>query len=56
MEYTYIPTGIKREYVRSDVYFDWKRKLVGTVRGGPVAIHSIGQNIFSLAHIEGIVR
>ena len=24
MEYTYIPTGIKRELVRSDVDSDWK--------------------------------
>ena len=24
MEYTYIPTGIKREMVRSDVDCDWK--------------------------------
>ena len=50
MENMYIPTGIKRELVRSGVDCDWK----GTVGRGPVAIHSSGQTIFSLVHIERI--
>ena len=43
MEYTYIPTGIKRESVRFDVNCVRKGKLVGTIGGGPVVIHSSGQ-------------
>ena len=46
MEYTYIPTGIERQLV-------W----MVTGRGkssGLLAIHSSGQTIFSLAHVEGI--
>jgi hypothetical protein len=54
MEYMYIPTGIKRELVRSGVDCYWKRQVIGTVGRRPVAIHSSGQTIFSLAHIEGI--
>ena len=44
MEYTYIPTGIKRKMVRSGVDCDWKGQVVGTVDRGPVAIHSISLN------------
>jgi hypothetical protein len=54
MEYTYVPTGIKRELVRSGVDSDWNGQVVGTVARGPVAIHSSGQIILSLTHIEGI--
>ena len=54
MEYTYIPTGIKREMVRSCVDCHWKGQVVGTVGRRPVAVHSSGQTISSLAHIEGI--
>ena len=54
MEYMYIPTGIKREMVRSCVDCQWKGQVVGTVGRGPVPIHSSGQTISSLAHIEGI--
>ena len=54
MEYTYIPTGIKRETVRSGVDCHWKGQVVRTVGRGPVDIHSSGQAIFSLTHIEGI--
>ena len=54
MEYPYIPTGIKGEIVRSGVDCHWKVQVVGTVGRRPVAIHSSGQNISSLAHIEGI--
>jgi hypothetical protein len=53
--YTYIPIGIKREMVRSGVDCHWKGQVVGTVERGPVAIHSSGQTISSLAHIEGII-
>ena len=45
MEYTYIPTGIKRKMVRSGVDCHWKGQIVGTVGRGPVAIHSSGQTI-----------
>ena len=38
MEYTYIPTGIKREMVRSGVDCHWKRQVIGTVGRRPVAI------------------
>ena len=48
MEYTYIPTGIKRELVRSGMDCDSKGYVVRTVGRGPVAIHSSGQTIFSL--------
>ena len=51
MEYTYIPTGIKGEMVRSGVDCRWKGQVVGTVGRRPVAIHSSGQTISSLAHI-----
>ena len=54
MEYPYIPTGIKGEMVRSGMYCHRKRQVVGTVGRRPVAIHSSGQTISSLAHIEGI--
>ena len=54
MEYTYIPTEIKGEMVRSGVDCHWKRQVVRTVGRRRVAIHSSGQNISSLAHIEGI--
>ena len=54
MEYTYIPTGIKKEMVRSGVDCHWKGQIVETVGRGPVAIHSSGQAISSLAHIERI--
>ena len=32
----------------------WKGQVIGTVRRRPVDIHSSGQTISSLAHIEGI--
>ena len=54
MEYPYISTGIKGEMVRSGVDCNWKGKVVGTVGRRPVAIHSSGQTIFGLAHVEGI--
>ena len=54
MEYTYIPTGIKGEMVRSGVDCHWKGQVVGTVGRRPVAIHSSGQTISSLTHIVGI--
>ena len=47
MEYTYIPTGIRRELVRFSVDCNQKGYVVRTVRGGPVAIHSNGQFSFS---------
>ena len=50
IEYTYIPTGIKREMVRSCVDCHWKGEVVRTVGRRPVPIHSSG----CLAHIEGI--
>ena len=53
MEYKYIPTGIEREMVRSCVDFHWEGQVFGTV-GRPVPIHSSGQTISSLAHIERI--
>ena len=40
--------------VRSGVNFHWKGQVIGTVGRRPVAIHSSGQTISSLAHIEGI--
>ena len=40
--------------MRSGVDCHWKGKVVGTVGSRPVAIHSSGQTISSLAHIEGI--
>ena len=54
MEYTYIPAGVKREMVRSSVDCHWKGQVIGTVGRGLMAIHSSGQTISSLAHIEGI--
>ena len=54
MEYPYIPTGINREMVRSGVDCQWKGQVVATVGRRPVAIHSSGQTISSLAHIAGI--
>ena len=54
MEYTYIPTGIKGEMVGSGMDCHRKGQVVGTVGRRPVAIHSSGQTISSLAHIEGI--
>ena len=54
MEYPYIPTGIKGEMVKSGVDCHWKGQVVGTVGRRPVAIHSSGQTISTLAHIEGI--
>ena len=39
MEYTYMPTGIKREMVRSCVDCHWKGQVVGTIGRGPVPIH-----------------
>ena len=54
MEYTYIPAGFKRELVRFGVDCDRKGLTVGVVGGGPVAIHSSDQIVFSFAHIEGI--
>ena len=37
MEYTYIPTGIKREMVRSGVYID----LLGTLKDRVLALYKI---------------
>ena len=54
MEYPYIPTGTKGEMSRSGVDCHWKGQVVGTVGRRLVAIHSSGQTISSLAHIEGI--
>ena len=54
MEYPYLPTGINGEMVRSGVDCHWKGQVVGTIGRRPVAIHSSGQTIYSLAHIEGI--
>ena len=54
MEYTYIPTDVKRELVRSGMDCHRKGQVVGTVGRRPVAIHSSGQTISSLTHIEGI--
>ena len=54
MEYPYIPTGIKGEMVRSGVDCHWKGQVVRTVGRRSVVIHSSGQTISSLAHIEGI--
>ena len=54
MEYPYIPTGIKREMVRSGVDCHWMGQVIRTVGRRPVAIHSSGQTIFRLMHIEGI--
>ena len=54
MEYPYIPAGIKGEMVRSGVDCHWNGQLVGTVGRRPVAIHSSGQTISSLAHIQKI--
>ena len=54
MEYTYIPSEIKGEMVRSGVDSHWKGQVIGTVGRRPVAIHSSRQTISSLAHIEGI--
>ena len=52
MEYPYIPTGIKGEMVRSAVDCHWKVQVIRTVGRRPVAIHSSGQTISSLAHIR----
>ena len=54
MEYTYIPTGIKGQMLRSGVDCHWKGQVVRIVGIRPVAIHSSGQTISSLFHIEGI--
>ena len=54
MEYPYIPTGIKGEMVRCGMDCHWKGQVVRTVGRRPVAIHSSGQTISNLAHIEGI--
>ena len=54
MEYPYTPTGIKGEMVRSGTDCHRKGQVVGTVGRRPVAIHSSGQIISSLTHIEGI--
>ena len=40
MEYPNIPTGIKREMVRSGVDCHWKGQVVETVGRRPLAIHS----------------
>ena len=53
IEYSYIPTGVKREFVRFGMDCNRKGYIVGTVGGGPVAIHSSKQT-FNLTHIEGI--
>ena len=55
MEYPYIPTGIKWEMVRSGMDCHRKGQVVGTVGRRPVTLHSSGQTISSLAHIEGII-
>ena len=54
MEYPYIPTGIKWEMVRSGMDCHRKGQVIGTVGRRPMAIHSSGQTISSLAHIVGI--
>ena len=54
MEYPYIPTGIKGEMVRSGMDCHRKGQVVRTIGRRPVSIHSSGQTISSLAHIEGI--
>ena len=54
MEYPYIPTGIKGEMMRSGMDCHRKGQVLGTVGRIPVAIHSSGQTISRLAHIEGI--
>ena len=54
MEYSYIPTGIKGEMVRSGMDCHRKGQVIGTVGRRPVAIRSSGQTISSLAYIEGI--
>ena len=48
MEYMYIPIGIKREIWCG---LQLEGQVVGTVGRRPVAIHSSGQTISSLAHI-----
>ena len=48
MEYTYIPIGIKREFVSFGVDCDWKGKVVGLLE------ETVGQTVFSLTHIKGI--
>ena len=52
MEYPNIPTGIKGEMVRPGMDCHRKGQVVGTVGRRPVAIHSSGQTISSLAHIR----
>ena len=54
LKYTYIPTGIGREFLRFGVDFDQKGYLSGIVGGGPVTIYSSGQTVFSFPHIQGI--
>ena len=54
MDDMYISTGIKRKFVRFLVDCNQKGEVVKIVGGGPVAIHSSGQTVFSLTHIEGI--
>ena len=52
MEYTYIPSGIKRELVGSGVNCNQKGYIVRI--GGMVTIHSSGETIFNFTHIESI--
>jgi hypothetical protein len=54
MKYTYIPTGIIRDFMSFGIDFDRKRYIVGIVGGEPVAIHSSGQTVFSFPHLESI--
>ena len=56
MENTYIPAGYGvHKLVRFGVDCNQKGQVVGTVGRRPVVIHSSGQTISSLPHIEGIV-
>jgi hypothetical protein len=54
MEYTYIPTGIKRELVRIGIDCNRKGRAVGIVGGGTVAIYSGGHTVFNFPHLECI--
>ena len=49
----YIPTGKQRKLVRFGVNAGLKGEVIGTT-GGSVTIHSSGQSIYNLSHIEGI--
>jgi hypothetical protein len=51
----YIPTGIKRTFMRFGVNLQLEGTNVGAFYGGLVIIHSSGQTISSLSHIEGIM-